>query len=340
MTHPLAQLFLLRMRPLWRQPSVLFWTFAFPIVATLVLGPAFQRQEAPTVKVAVVEREGAQALAERLAASPELEVVRLSHDEARRRLTQGRVALVVLPGAEPELLVDPSQPEGLSARLLAESALAPGGPAPARLRTTRVSEPGSRYVDFLVPGLLGLSLMSTSIWTLALPLVFMRSGRLLKRLGATPMQRGHFFAAFVLARGVFALLEAAFFCVFARWMFHVPMVGSYASFVGVVLLGGSCFAGLGLLAASRIDNEESANGVFNLVTLPMVFLSGVFFPTDRLPAWMQPVVQVLPLTPLNEALRGIMLDGAGLAALGMPLALLAGWSVVFFFTALRIFRWN
>ncbi|MBJ6765517.1 ABC transporter permease [Myxococcaceae bacterium JPH2] len=329
----------MRLRLLWRNPGVLFWTFVFPVVVSMVLGTAFEREVLGPVKVAIVDGEGAQSLAERLASEPELAVLRLTPEEAHRQLTQGKVAMVLVPGPALELRVDPSRPEGRSARLLVESALAPPSADRKRLRATPVSEPGSRYVDFLIPGLLGLSLMSTSVWTMALPLVIMRGNKLLKRLGATPMRRGHFFAAFALARGVFALLEMVFFCAFARLAYGVPMVGGYLAFAGVVLLGATCFGGLGLLAASRIDSDESANGVFNVVTLPMVFLSGVFFPLERLPGWARPLIEALPLTPLNEALRGIMLEGAGMTALAVPLAVLLAWSVVFYAGALRFFRW-
>ena len=342
MMGALGQLILMRMRMLFRQPEVLFWTFGFPIVTTLVLGLAFRTEELEPVKVAVAEGPGAQALVARLEGVPELRVQTLAEGDARRRLARGQVSLVLLAGQpEPEALVDPSQPEGRTARLLVAQALASAaqGPRLEAVKATPVSEPGNRYIDFLIPGLLGMSLMSTSLWALASPLVAMRGGKLLKRLAATPMRRSHFFISFLTGRVVFALLEVAFFCAFARLLFGVPMFGSYATFTLVSLVGAMAFAALGLLVAIRSRSEESVGGLINLVSMPMLFLSGVFFSSDNFPDWLQPFIRALPLTVVNDSLRGIMLEGTGLAAMGLPLAMLAVWTVVPLVMALRWFRW-
>lgn len=343
MMGALGQLVLMRLRILLRQPEVLFWTFIFPVVTTLVLGLAFRDEALAPVRVAVAEGPGAQALVARLEGVSDLQVRRLEAQAARRQLTRGQVALVLLPGQgqEPEALVDPSQPEGRTARLLVAQALASAGSGPRieALKATPVSEPGNRYVDFLVPGLLGLSLMSTSMWTLASSLVTMRGGKLLKRMAATPMSRPGFFVAFILARGLFGLLEVLFFCAYAQWLFDVPMLGSYALFIAVGLLGALCFAALGLLTAVRVRTEESINGLVNLVTLPMMFLSGVFFSAENFPDWLQPVIRALPLTALNDALRAIMLEGAGLVALGTPVLVMVAWTLIPTALTARWFRW-
>lgn len=340
MMGSLGQLILMRLRMLFRQPEVLFWTFGFPIVTTLVLGLAFRTEALKPVKVAVAEGPEAKALVARLEGVPELHVETVEEHDARRRLARGQVSLVLLSGSpQPEALVDPSQPEGRTARLLVSQALAAQGPRIEALKATEVSEPGNRYIDFLIPGLLGMSLMSTSLWALASPLVAMRGGKLLKRLAATPMRRSHFFISFLTGRVLFALLEVGFFCVFARLLFHVPMFGSYGTFTLVSLLGAVAFAALGLLVAIRAHSEESVGGLINLVSMPMLFLSGVFFSADNFPGWLQPFIRALPLTMLNDALRGIMLEGTGLSALGLTLALLAAWTVVPLVMALRWFRW-
>jgi ABC-2 type transport system permease protein len=342
MRHPLVQLLLMRLRMLWRRPAVLFWSFGFPFIALLVLAAAFQHRALGPVRVAVAEGPGAAELVARLEGTPELEVETLGGEEARRRLTQGRVHLVLLPGTPPEQLVDPGQPEGRSARLMVREALSrtPGAPPPDSPRTTHVSEPGNRYVDFLLPGLLGMVLMSTSLWAMAIAVVAMRGGKLLKRMAATPMSRGHFVGAFFLARGLFAVVEMAFFCVMARLVFGVPMSGTYAAFAVVGLLGATSFSGLGLLLASRVDTEDAAAGLFNLCTMPMLFLSGVFFPAQNFPDWMQPAIHGLPLTALNGSLRAVMLEGADLVSLGTPLAVMAAWAVGCMALAMRLFRWT
>ncbi len=340
--NALTQLVLMRLRMLMRQPEVLFWTFIFPLVTSLVLGLAFRNDTLGPVRVAVAEGPGAQALVERLRDVPELSAELASEASARRRLARGQLALVLLPGDVPEALVDPSQPEGRSARLLVSQALAVAVEAPpsTAFKATPVSEPGNRYVDFLIPGLLGMSLMSNSLWVVAGSLVSMRGGRLLKRLAATPMRRTHFFLSFMLARSVFALVEVAFFCAFARWLFSVPMFGSYVTLTLVGLAGALCFSSVGVLVAMRARSEEAMGGLVNLVSLPMMFLSGVFFASDNFPAWLQPVIGFLPLTAINDSLRNIMLEGAGLASLGMPMLVLAAWTVLPLVLALRLFRWT
>ncbi len=342
MMGSLGELVLMRLRVLWRQPEVLFWTFVFPIVTTLVLGLAFRNESLGPVRVAIAQGEGATELSARLAGTPELEVETLELLEARRQLARGRVMLVLVPGTpEPEALVDPSQAEGRTARLLVMQALsrAPDAPRLEAVRTTPVSEPGNRYIDFLIPGLLGMSLMSSSLWALAVPLVSMRGGKLLKRLAGTPMSRTHFFLAFLLGRTAFAVLEVAFFCAFARWLFGVPMFGSYVALLGMGLMGAMCFASLALLVSIRAHNEEAVGGLVNLVSMPMLFLSGVFFASDNFPGWLQPVIHALPLTALNDSLRAIMLEGTSLLALGPAMWVLVAWTVLPLVVALRWFRW-
>ncbi|AKQ68471.1 ABC-type multidrug transport system, permease component [Myxococcus hansupus] len=339
--NALGQLMLMRLRMLLRQPEVLFWTFLFPLVTSVMLGLAFRNDTLGPVRVAVAEGPGAQALVEKLKDVPELSAGIESEAAARRRLARGQLALVLLPGETPEALVDPSQQDGRTARLLVARALAAAPPdADASLKSTPVSEPGNRYIDFLIPGLLGLSLMSNSLWVVAGSLVSMRGGRLLKRLSATPMRRSHFFLSFMLARSVFALVEVLFFCAFARWLFGVPMFGSYATLTLVGLVGSLCFAALGVLVSIRARSEESMGGLVNLVSMPMMFLSGVFFASDNFPSWLQPVIALLPLTAVNDSLRAVMLDGAGLLSLATPMAVLAAWTVLPLVLALRLFRWT
>ena len=339
--HPLWQLFLFRMRALVREPAALFWIFAFPLLTSLALGLAFRRQELPDLRVAVVEGSEAARYVQLLSAEKDLVPVRLSEAEARDALRRAQVALVLKPGGAgetAELLVDPMQSEGRTARVLAERAVA-GRAGGAQLRTQQVTAPGSRYIDFLIPGLLGFGLMSSGIWGLGWALVQMRTGKLLKRLVATPMSRSHFLLSFVLSRSVLALAEVLFFVLFARLAFGVQMFGSYAAFILFGLAGSLSFSGLSLLVASRAQNSETAQGLMNLVTMPMMILSGVFFSASNFPAWMQPLVRVLPLTALNDGLRAIMTDGLSLASLGPQLAVLAVWGLLPFALALRIFRW-
>jgi ABC-type multidrug transport system permease subunit len=203
-----------------------------------------------------------------------------------------------------------------------------------------LTEPGARYVDFLVPGLLGMNLMGTGMWGIGFSLVVARNGNLLKRLVASPARRSHLLAAQVISRLIFLVPEAGTLLLFANLVLGVPLRGSLILLAGVSILGALAFSGLGLLAAARPRTIEGISGIMNLVMVPMWIFSGIFFSTDRFPAAMQPFVHALPLTALNDALRAIMLDGSGISTVGPELLLLAAWGVISFGVALKIFRWQ
>jgi ABC-2 type transport system permease protein len=342
--HPLWQLLLMRFRALWREPSALFWVFVFPLLISIALGLAFRSQGLSKLRVAVVEVEGprgADALAV-LGRTAGLEPERMELASARRALAAGKVAVVVVAGETPRLLVDPGVPEGRTARLLVTEALqrAAGRADALLLAEEHVTTPGARYIDFLIPGLLGFGLMSSSVWGLGWGLVQMRMGKLLKRLVATPMRKADLLASFVLSRLALAVLETGFFLSFARLLFNVRIAGSLVAFFAVAALSALSFGGVGLLVASRAQNSETAGGLMNLVTLPMTVLSGVFFSASHFPGWMQPMVRLLPLTAVIDALRAISIDGASLSTQGGPLLVLALWGVGCFALSLKLFRWS
>ncbi len=318
--NPRWQLFLMRLRTFTREPSATFWVFGFPLLMSVALGLAFRNQGATRLSVAVAEGPERSAVLSALGASEGLSASAMTLEEAREALRRGRVALVVVPAATPRLLLDPTQPDARTARLLAVDAIqrAAGRSDPRALAEEQVTVPGTRYIDFLVPGLLGFGLMSSSIWGLGWVVVQMRMGKLLRRLAATPMRRLDFLLAFAAGRLLLALLEVLFFLGFARLIFDVRVAGSAVTFVVWALAGALSFAGLSALVASRAESSETAGGLMNLVTLPMTVLSGVFFSASHFPAWLQPVLRALPLTALIDGLRAISIDGAGAAALACP----------------------
>lgn len=340
--HPLGQLFLMRLRALWREPSALFWIFVFPMLMSIALGVAFRNQSVSQLNVAVVDGPSKSRVLEALASTPGLHTDTLPSAEARRALTTGKVALVVMAEEPPRLLVDPNVPEGRTARLLAVDALQrmAGRMDAISMPEEHVTTPGRRYIDFLIPGLLGFGLMSSSVWGMGWGLVQMRMGKLLKRLVATPMRKPDLLLSFILSRLLLALIETAFFLAFAGLLFSVHVAGSLAFFFLVAAAGALSFSGLGLLVASRAQNAETANGLMNLVTLPMTILSGVFFSASHFPLWMQPLVKALPLTAVIDSLRAISMDGASLWTLGGPFLVLLAWGAAGFAVALRMFRWS
>ena len=200
--------------------------------------------------------------------------------------------------------------------------------------------PGSRYIDWVVPGLIGLNIMSTGLWSIGFSIVNARTRKLLKRLVATPMRRSHFLLSHVLARLVFLALEVGLLVAFGTLALGTTLNGGLPSLAVVCLVGALSFGGLGLLVASRAKTIEAVSGWLNVVMPPMWLLSGVFFSSENFPAAMQPAISALPLTALNDALRANMIDGLGLAALWPQLAVLACWGIVPFAVAMRIFRWR
>ena len=336
------ELTLARLRELIREPEAVFWVFVFPILLAAILGLAFRSRPPEALPVAVVAGPHAGARLAALSAQTDLAPRLLGEAEARQQLARGRVVLVVSAEEPPLYAYDPTQPESRAARLAVDAALqrAAGRSDAFTPGQALVTEPGARYVDFLVPGLLGMNIMGTGMWGIGFSLVVARQGNLLKRLVASPARRSHILGAQVLSRLIFLVPEAGVLLLFAWLALGVPVRGSLLLLVAVSLLGALAFCGLGLLAAARPRTIEGASGIMNLIMVPMWIFSGIFFSTERFPAAMQPFVRALPLTALNDALRGVMLDGTGLAPLLPKLALLAAWGVISFAVALKAFRWQ
>jgi ABC-2 type transport system permease protein len=339
---PLWQLTLARLRLFFREPSTVFWAFAFPVLLTIALGIAFRNRPPDPVAAAIEAGPGAEEVRGALARGPAVAVVVLPREEARAALRVGRVSVVVVPGQRPELVFDPTRPESRLAHAVVDDLLerAAGRRDVVEPAERPVTEPGSRYVDFLIPGLVGMNIMSTGMWGIGYVIVEARSKKLLKRMVATPMRRSDFLLSFVLVRMLFVALEVPLLVGFGVVAFGIPLRGSVALLAAVAFVGALAFAGLGLLVASRARNTQTVGGLINLVMLPMFVLSGVFFPSARFPEALQPVIRALPLTALNDAMRGVMNEGAALAAVAPQVALLAGVAAATFALALRWFRWT
>jgi ABC-2 type transport system permease protein len=343
--HPLVQLTRVRYREFFREPEAVFWVFIFPVLLAAGLGIAFRNRTAERTVVAVVaERPEAEKLVRDLGKEPELEALLLNDSAAAATLRTGDVALVVVPSADGgvEYRYDDTRPESRTARLQVDDALqrSSGRRDRVPVKEQLVREPGARYIDFLVPGLLGMNLMGSGIWGLGFAIVDARKKRLLKRLIATPMSRFQYLASFALSRLTLLFIEVGLLLSFAVLAFGVPLRGSLALLVTICLVSSLSFASLGLLIASRAQTMEGASGLMNLVMLPMWIFSGVFFSAARFPETIQPFIQLLPLTAVIDALRANTLRGAGWDAVAPELAIIAGWMVVSFLLALKLFRWR
>lgn len=343
---PLLALSRARIKEFFREPGAVFWTFGFPLLMTVALGIAFRGQGPARTAVALIEGASASRVAEALRGDGSLEVRLVSADQAALLLRGGEVLIAVeAPGSAGGQMVyrfDPSRPEAAAIRRLVDDRIqaAAGRSNPVPTRDETAVARGGRYIDWLVPGLLGMQLLSGALWGTAWNIVNARQRKLLKRLTATPMRRSHYLLSFRISGLLFVPLQVLVLFAFARLTFGVRVYGSATHVLILSLLGSWSFAGLGLLCASRAQNNETANGLVNLVTLPMFMLSGVFFSAARFPAVLHPVIRLLPLTAFNDALRHIVNDGASLMAEGSSLMVLVIWGLVSSAVALRLFRWG
>jgi ABC-2 type transport system permease protein len=343
--YPLAQLVMVRFLEFWREPEAVFWVFIFPILLAAGLGIAFRERAPEVVKVGVLVSEpSAGAISDAIARDPRLEVVPLDDSAGMHALRTGRIALFAVPRAERtvEYRYDDTRPDARNARLLVDDAIqrAAGRRDAATVRERHVREPGARYIDFVIPGLLAMNLMGSGIWGVGFTIVESRRKKLLKRFVATPMSRAQYLASFILARLAMLVLEVGGLLGFGVWVFGVPARGSAGTLVVVTLIAALAFSAIGLLVASRVRTIEGASGLMNLVMLPMWIFSGVFFSASNFPDAAQPFIQALPLTAAADALRATLLEGASFAALSPELGILAAWLAVSFTAALAMFRWR
>jgi len=338
--HPLFQLTLVRFREFLREPEALFWVFGFPLLLAAGLGLAFRNTPAEMLTVGVVGTDlTAFDSASALAVEPFPTV-----DDGFRALREGKVALLVERPADGSVLYhyDDTNPEGRDARMRADMAVqeSAGRTDPVFAQDQFMREPGSRYIDFLIPGLLGMNLMGGSIWSMGFAIVDARRRKLMKRLVATPMPRHYFLLSFLISRLAMLVVEVGAFLGFAVLVFGVPVRGSLVLVAALCVLGTLAFGAIGLLLSSRARTIETASGLMNLTMLPMWILSGVFFSSQRFPDVVQPIIEALPLTALNDALRATMLQGATLTQIAPQLGVLAAWLIVCFPLALKLFRWR
>jgi ABC-type multidrug transport system permease subunit len=337
-----VELTLARVREFLREPEAVFWVFVFPILIACALGIAFRTRVDPPVYVGIEQGPNASQLRQALAGAAGIETRMLAPADVDRALRDGAVHVVVRGGMPPTYRYDPTRAESRLARLAVDDALqnASGRASLWKARGEQVILPGSRYVDWLIPGLLGMNIMGTGLWGIGFTLVQARTKKLLKRYLATPMVRSEYLLAQLIARLLFLFLEVGALMLFAWLVFRVPMRGSLLTFLAMAFIGALSFGGLGLLLASRARTIEAVSGLMNFAMLPMWVLSGVFFSSANFPAAAQPFIHALPLTALNDALRGVMLDGRSFAGVWKEIGVMSAWGIGCFAVALRIFRWR
>jgi ABC-type multidrug transport system permease subunit len=336
-----------RMLELKREPEVVFWVFVFPLLLALGLGIAFRNKPGDASSVAIVSGAGAQdaeALLQRSPRHASFKVDVRNAQTAQKGFRLGKYDLVIEPDGAGGLRYryDPARPESVLARAEVDDALQTGAGRKDVVATTLVtsSEPGSRYIDFLIPGLLGMNLMNSGMWGIGFALVDMRQRKLLKRFVGTPMRRSDFLLALMSSRLVLMIIEIGLLLTLGVLVFHMRVLGSLFAILLLGAVGAMCFGGVGLLTASRAQKIESVSGLMNLVMMPMWIFSGVFFSYERFPSSIQPLIKALPLTALNDALRASILEGTPLIHQWPRLLVMFLWGAVSFVLALKWFRWT
>jgi len=340
-------LLMARMKELKREPEVVFWVFVFPILLALGLGIAFRNKPADVTSIAVVAGPNAQEVIDLIQRSPQKSSIRaelLDRTLALKGFRLGRYDLVVESDGKGSFkyFYDPARSESVLSHTEVDNALqsAAGRQNPLATSVVISSEPGSRYIDFLIPGLIGMNVMNAAMWGIGFAIVDMRQRKLLKRFVATPMRRSDFLLAIASSRLLLMIMEVGLLLGFGALVFHMRVLGPAWSILAIGALGALSFAGVGLLTASRAQKIETVSGLINLVMMPMWIFSGVFFSYERFPAVIHPLIKALPLTALNDALRATILEGTPLTAQPGPMLVLVLWGGVSFVLALKWFRWT
>jgi ABC-type multidrug transport system permease subunit len=338
-----AELTRARLLEYLREPEAIFWAFVFPILMAVTLSLAFPSTSDRPIPVAIEQGgdDGA-GVRQALEASGGFTISDVPAERVIPTLRDGDVHLVVRPGNPPTYRFDPTRAESRLARVAVDEALKrqAGRADPWTAREDRLVIAGSRYVDWLIPGLLGMNIMSTGMWGIGFSIVQARMRKLLKRLVASPMHKRDYLLSQMFARLLFLGLEVGLLVGFGMLALGMPVRGSWLSIAALALVGALSFAGLGLLVASRARSFEAISGLLNLLMVPMWIFSGVFFSSANFPQVVQPAIRLLPLTALNNGLRAVMLEGATMWAVAGDVGILAAWGVIAFAVALKIFRWT
>ena len=339
----LGTLVMARIRMFLREPAAIFWVFSFPAILDIALGTAFRDQPPEPPRVGVMSDGVALS-------TTDLESLRahVTIEEAPRatlddKLKKGGVDVIV-EAADGGVVYrfDPQRAEARYARVVVDDVIQRGRGRvdPASIREVTEMPRGARYIDFLLPGLIAMNLMGSALWGVGYGMVQERSKKLMRRFATTPLTKTSFLSSYILSRLVFLAVEVAFLIGFGALVFDVTVQGSVALVFGVSLVGVLTFTGFAVLCASRTSSVEVVSGFINALTLPMWLASGTFFSYERFPEAIQPVIQALPLTALNDALRAVINEGAGVLEIAPQLGVLLGWGLLAFALGVRLFRWR
>ena len=372
----LFQLISANVKELIREPGVLFWGIIFPILMSLGLGIAFTKKKDVVATIAVIGEnhlvyrpsDSASVILQFLQANKSLAEkdasggifrkltipdVKLGNTTFIFRAMEWQKAMVLVKRGNINLILDERQgavqyhfdPMNPDAQLTYLKLSRLFGTAGAVVKETSseinpLTVSGTRYIDFLVPGLIAMGVMMSCMWGVSYAIIERRSKKLLRRMVATPMKRSNFLIALITVRVLMNFIEAGLLFLVAFLVFHITIQGNVAALFALFIAGNFAFAGISVFISSHTAKTEIGNGLINALSMPMMVLSGVFFSYHNFPEWSIPAIQKFPLTMMADGIRSVFIEGAGFAEMAMPIVILSSIGVVFFAAGMKIFRWH
>ncbi|MEI7500988.1 MAG: ABC transporter permease [Bacteroidota bacterium] len=374
--NQLFQLIMSNIRELIREPGVLFWGIVFPILMSLGLGIAFTNTKDVVTNIAVIGRthitggvsDSASVIREFLQlhkagsevkANGQYSRTFILHDDKMGnstfifRANEWKEAMVLLKRGNINLVLDekngvvqyhfdPNNPDAQLAFLkLSKLFRSPGNlENEAGGEVLPLTVTGTRYIDFLIPGLIAMGVMMSCMWGVSYAIIERRSKKLLRRMVATPMKHSNFLIALITVRVLMNFVEGGLLFLFAFLAFGISIQGSIPAMLILFITGNFAFAGISVFISSNTAKTEIGNGLINAVSMPMMVLSGIFFSYHNFPGWSIPVIQKFPLTLMADGLRSIFIEGAGFSEVSMPILILSVTGLIFFVAGMKIFRWH
>jgi ABC-type multidrug transport system permease subunit len=336
MNNPFINLFIIQLRRFYREPEVIFWVIFFPIVMSWILGVAFSGKTVKTATIAVVNGSSQIDLTK---LTPSFRILNVTEVKAETMLKRGSISLYIK--IEDNSIVyyfDKNNSEAYLAYLTIEKLINSVNTGAANI--VNLTGKGSRYIDFLIPGLISLGIMNSCIWGLGWGLVELRIRKLIRRMAATPMKKSHFIASHYLSRLIPTSTEAIILYIFAHFYFNFELSGSLTAFILVFLCGNFAFSGIAVLISSRTDSTHMVNGLINAITIPLVILSGIFFSYQNFPPFVGEIIKYLPLAMLTDSIREVFNQGAGVRDVLINSGVLFGIGLIFSTLGLKIFKWH
>ena len=359
----IAQLIGMHLKEFYREPGIIFWAILFPILMAWGLGLAFTKKTELIRTIALVDEQNSLASYEgfgqffislnqengtpliKKIGNEKLGVTTYQFEksdwqESILMLKRGKISMIMeLVNDSITYHFDPLNPEAQLAYLQITSAFNNNEKDIASANISPLTQTGTRYIDFLVPGLMAMSIMMSCMWGISYSLIDKRMKKLLRRMVATPMKKANFLFAQFVARLILNFMESALLFLFAYLYFDISLQGNWLALILMLLAGNLSFTGIAILVSSRTSNTQIGNGLINLVVMPMMILSGIFFSYHNFPDWAINVIQKLPLTILADNIRSIFIEGAGLVEIVTPFLLLIGIGVTAFVSGLRVYKW-